>query len=300
MVTNERLLFNVSSEFKKYIHFYNIFLEMFYLLLTLILSFLALSYQQQLIKLKPIFVNEEETHHQILVQFNASSQFKRLQLMATTTNGNSNSTVNLFYINNTQLTLNLGGKLDREHLINEKQCETQDNLDCVFRIRIAAYDGSNSMVAIYIIPIMVLDSNDNKPQFRHTIYRLNISENLLQATQIPLDAPVDHDSAENGIRECQIENNTNLKQFEAFYNRETHRLHLLIKQSLDRENTSQYDLIVKCSDGLNFARTKLHIDVLDANDNVPYFKQNVTTVNIEENSASSFVHLQAEDKDDSR
>jgi hypothetical protein len=145
-----------------------------------------------------------------------------------------------------------------------------------------------------------LDFNDHSPQFRHTVYRVNISENLLSATQIPLDAPIDLDSYENGIRECQIEskdnNNNNITQFEAYYNRETHRLHLLVKQSLDRENISHYDLYLRCSDGLSFARAHLQIDVLDANDNIPYFKHNSNssfTFNIEENSSSVSLNLQA-------
>ena len=106
----------------------------------------------QLIKLKPIALTENGNIDEILVEFNSNLtnglEFKRLELMLPS---------NQFYINNTQLTLNLGRDLDRELLINNKQCSSDINLnaDCVIRLKVAAYDSSNSLVAIYVVPLIV-------------------------------------------------------------------------------------------------------------------------------------------------
>jgi hypothetical protein len=106
----------------------------------------------QLIKLKPIALTENGNIDEILVEFNSNLtnglEFKRLELMLPS---------NQFYINNTQLTLNLGRDLDRELLINNKQCSSDIDLnaDCVIRLKVAAYDSSNSLVAIYVVPLIV-------------------------------------------------------------------------------------------------------------------------------------------------
>jgi hypothetical protein len=106
----------------------------------------------QLIKLKPIALTENGNIDEILVEFNSNLtnglEFKRLELMLPS---------NQFYINNTQLTLNLGRDLDRELLINNKQCSSDIylNADCVIRLKVAAYDSSNSLVAIYVVPLIV-------------------------------------------------------------------------------------------------------------------------------------------------
>jgi len=276
--------------------------------LIITISFLTILTKGQsanIIKLKPVYLTENHQNisshlniSRILVAFQTlikTNSIKRLQLIFKQTNIIQQ---NLFYINNTDLTLNANltsHYLDREYLLAGQQCED----DCTIRLKVASYDSTNSIQSIYIVPIVIIDLNDHKPIFRHTLYRVNISENLISSTQIPLDAPTDLDSHENGIKQCSIESSTTKKStFEAYFNRETHRLYLVVNEPLDRENVSQYDLILICTDGIAFARTKLHIDVLDANDNVPYFKNNKTLFTINENSNDKF-DLQAFDKDDS-
>ena len=188
-----------------------------------------------IIKLKPVYLTENHQNtsshlniSRILVAFQTlikTNSIKRLQLIFKQTN---NIQQNLFYINNTDLTLNANltsHHLDREHLLGEHQCED----DCTIRLKVASYDSTNSIQSIYIVPIVIIDLNDHKPIFRHTLYRVNISENLISSTQIPLDAPTDLDSHENGIKQCSIESSTTKKStFEAYFNRETHRLYLVV------------------------------------------------------------------------
>ena len=108
-----------------------------------------------------------------------------------------------------------------------------------------------------------------------------MSENLSSNLRIPLEAcPYDLDaSPKNKVTSCYLEKNqsdeeTNL--FQVNYNSHENRLYLNVFKSLDREIIPEYDLILTCSDSLHLAQTHLIINVLDSNDNVPYFDMNST------------------------
>jgi len=192
----------------------------------------------------------------------------------------------MFYLNNTAFTLNTNRTFDREQLILNNQCDQTSQIgQCLLKLKIAAYDNSQTLVKIFIQPIQVNDINDYNPHFRQPFYEVNISENLVQT--IPIESPVDTDSPPNSIQACSVTEHTNL--FNAFYNRFTSRLFLKVITALDRESTPKYSLTLNCSDGREFATTKLNVNVLDANDNAPVFKQASYSADVDENFGENLI-----------
>lgn len=60
-------------------------------------------------------------------------------------------------------------------------------------------------------------------------------------------------------------------------------VHLVTKRPLDREQKPAYDLIVQAADGsgIDKAYTRVHVDVLDENDNSPVFVQAAYRINVD-------------------
>lgn len=222
----------------------------------------------QLISLKSLFNSFELTTIQAFQLISATKSL--------TTNDNITQ---MFFLNNSQFTLNTNVTFDREQLILNNQCDQTKEGKCLIKLRIAAYDNKQSLVKILIQPIEINDINDNEPHFRQVSYEVNISENLVQS--IPLESPIDADSPPNSIQACSVKEFTNL--FNAYYNRFTSRLFLKVIRPLDREQVKSYALTLNCTDGMKFTNTQLFVNVLDANDNVPVFKQSSYNTSVQEN-----------------
>lgn len=60
-------------------------------------------------------------------------------------------------------------------------------------------------------------------------------------------------------------------------------VHLVTKRPLDREQKPSYDLIVQAADGsgIDKAYTKIHVEVMDENDNSPVFVQDLYKINVD-------------------
>ena len=277
----------------------------------------------KIVKLNAINLTEElDSNNTKLFSFASliNTKTHRLQILAKdskldstlTPSPNSLNLINKFYIDPTELSLNTNSKFDREQLLNENNCdfidsdsdpsETSAKSDCLIKLKIAAYDQYNNLAKLFILPIYINDINDWAPKFKHEVYRVNISENLSARTVIPIEAPLDLDSARFGVQYCTIENDSSNGVFEAVYNINSKRLFLIVNSPLDREAQPQHSLVLMCSDNNTNSRTSLTVEVVDANDNVPKFKhaQKQLNVSIEENTNSeSLIQIEATDDDDS-
>ena len=156
------------------------------------------------------------------------------------------------------------------------------------------------------MPIEIADLNDNAPTFKHPVYYLNISENLVSNLSIPLEArPYDLDQNENENMSCFLNGSEYENIFEIKQNKL--QLYLHVMQSLDRERVSKYSLMLACADSASFsdtAQTNLIINVVDSNDNVPYFdaySMGLAAKNItfrENHHVSSIAQVKCLDQDD--
>ena len=211
-----------------------------------------------------------------------------------------------FYINQNEHTLCVNRTnlhIDREVICHEKQ-------HCEFELKIALYYFHNAnkrkLSNLFIVPIEIADLNDNAPTFKHPVYYLNISENLVSNLSIPLEArPYDLDQNENENMSCFLNGSEYENIFEIKQNKL--QLYLHVMQSLDRERVSKYSLMLACADSASFsdtAQTNLIINVVDSNDNVPYFdaySMGLAAKNItfrENHHVSSIAQVKCLDQDD--
>ena len=210
-----------------------------------------------------------------------------------------------FILNQSNLNLYVNGKLDREYLVINNECDetNNENNECLINLKLAYYDINNNLKNIFVLPIILSDINDNKPIFKNDTYHLNISENLLTRTIFPLESPIDLDSAKNGLKNCSLVDLSSSEKniFEVYYNTNNQKLFLALNSPLDRENKSIYILKLICTDGNNNSSARLIINVLDANDNIPIFKYENKQLNIsvyENELNDELTKIEAYDDDD--
>lgn len=244
------------------------------------IALISLVSNNRIIQLDQVAISEEtEYSDYLLYEFESSH---KLQLIPSSP---------YFQIKNSGLYVN--GRFDREKLIESSKCEP----NCVLSLKIANYDQQNNINQVFSLPVLVQDINDNEPKFKYSTYSLNISENLSSKTIVSLDSPIDPDSSEHSIQKCEIISQTDI--FSLNFNKENKNLFLVIETSLDRENVSKYYLNISCNDNQSSTQTQLVINVLDTNDNVPYFLKQFYNVTIEENVKNeSIVQIEAHDLDD--
>ncbi|RNA10194.1 protocadherin-1 isoform X2 [Brachionus plicatilis] len=251
-----------------------IFLSFVFITLTSCMS------ANRMIQLSQANITEETVYSNYLLYKFESSH--KLQLIPSSSH---------FEIRDSDLYVN--GRFDREALIQSSKCESH----CVLELKIASYDRQNNIAKIYNLPVLVQDINDNQPQFQQPSYLLNISENLSSKTIVSLEPPTDLDSPQHSIQKCEILAQTRL--FSLNFGKENTNLFLVIERSLDRENTSKHFLNISCTDNLTSTHTQLVINVLDTNDNVPFFLRQLYNVTIKENVKNeSIARVEADDLDD--
>ncbi|CAF1094449.1 unnamed protein product [Rotaria sp. Silwood1] len=107
---------------------------------------------------------------------------------------------NLFSINNENLfTIN---EIDREKLLGEKRCF--DRSYCLIELHILVNDGEQ----YWVIPIHIIDENDNKPEFKNSSIELKFHENIFGGYKILFEGAKDLDEGLNGkiryILDCSI------------------------------------------------------------------------------------------------
>ncbi|MFT7807568.1 protocadherin-23 isoform X1 [Arapaima gigas] len=143
----------------------------------------------------------------------------------------------------------------------------------------------------------VLDDNDHTPRFTRTSFQIDVPENMPPGV-IHVAQAEDLDAGVNGTIRYSIEGDVNGT---FVINTTTGVVRTL--RSLDREERSSYNIIVKASDGGVEPRTssvELQVAVLDENDNSPVFSQRSYRVSISEGApvGSKVVQLSATDTDE--
>ncbi|XP_038652250.1 protocadherin beta-16-like isoform X15 [Scyliorhinus canicula] len=186
---------------------------------------------------------------------------------------------------------------------NTGEIRLQGNLDyeesSAFEINIQAMDkGSDAMSGHCDVLVEIIDVNDNAPEVTLTSLSSRVSEDAPIGTVVALFSAADKDSGGNGHVQCQI-----LKEIPFKLDSSMKNYHqLLVQHPLDRENVSQYDVTLTCTDAGNpplTSRKTIRVQVSDINDNVPRFTQSLYTANVMENNVigASIFSLAAFDPD---
>lgn len=154
--------------------------------------------------------------------------------------------------------LRLIGYLDRERTTK-------------YELNITIYDLGKPQKSIsQILPVVILDVNDNAPKFEKNLVNIHVSENIANGTAIYKFNATDKDEGENAIVSYSIVYETC-----EFYINSTTGV-LSISEPLDREKQNFFELTIRASDGTNDL-SALHSDALiriivdDVNDNAPNF-----------------------------
>jgi hypothetical protein len=134
------------------------------------------------------------------------------------------------------------------------------------------------------VNVEVLDVNDNSPSFLGLPYRFSVSEGAASGLLLGTLSATDEDSSSNaniGGFDITEGNSDGLFSVDP----QSGILRLLTNDTLDRETTDRYDLVIVVSDSGSpplFSETNVTITILDVNDEVPMFRQLSYTADVRE------------------
>ncbi|XP_042547883.1 protocadherin gamma-A5 isoform X10 [Dipodomys spectabilis] len=151
-----------------------------------------------------------------------------------------------------------------------------------YLMEVVAQDGGALLASAKVL-VTVQDVNDNAPEVILTSLTSSVSEDCLPGTIIALFSVHDGDSGKNGEVSCSIPGNLPFKLEKSVDN----YYHLVTTRSLDREETSEYNITVTVIDGgAPPLSTENHISlkVADINDNPPAFSHDSYSISIPENN----------------
>ncbi|NWZ00430.1 PCDA8 protein, partial [Loxia curvirostra] len=149
------------------------------------------------------------------------------------------------------------------------------------------------------VVLEVLDVNDNAPEVWVTSLSVPVPEDASVGTVVALLSVSDRDSGENGRVRCWVWPASPFGLEATFAGSYS----LVLREALDRERVSEYEVEVRAEDGgapALRARRGLRVPVSDVNDNAPAFAQAVYTVLARENNAAGaeLARLWARDPDE--
>uniref|UniRef100_A0A4W6CE61 Cadherin 2, type 1, N-cadherin (neuronal) n=1 Tax=Lates calcarifer TaxID=8187 RepID=A0A4W6CE61_LATCA len=201
----------------------------------------------------------------------------------------------IFIINPISGQLSVTKPLDREHISN-------------FHLRAHAVDLNGNQVENPIdIVINVIDQNDNRPEFTHTIFNGSVPEGSKPGSFVMTVTAVDKDDPKtaNGMLRYKIlSQNPQSPSSNMFtINNKTGDI-ITVAAGLDREVFTQYTLIIQATDmegnptyGLSNTATTV-IRITDVNDNPPEFTTDTFFGEVHENRVNVIVaNLTVTDKD---
>ena len=183
-----------------------------------------------------------------------------------------------FYINSNTGEISTKAPLDREQRSS-------------YDITVTARDaGTPSLSSTATVKVIVTDLNDNKPRFSGD-YRTSLLENTAQGGDVLRVEARDPDSGDNAVIIYSITSGNDLGYFTLNKNTGT----ISIAKPPDREQYPSFTLSVNASNKPDFTpstptvKTECNvlITIQDANDNPPIITNNVTTVQVEENSPTN-------------
>uniref|UniRef100_A0A3Q3LCG0 Si:ch73-379j16.2 n=1 Tax=Mastacembelus armatus TaxID=205130 RepID=A0A3Q3LCG0_9TELE len=196
-----------------------------------------------------------------------------------------------FDVNQNNGALYVGRNIDREELC-------QGSGACLMELKILV----ENPLEMHYVTVEITDVNDHSPSFPEKDQRFEIAEHTLPGKRFQLHTARDPDAGINSIRTYTLTSNEyftlDIRQSD-----EEKIPFLVLKKSLDREQTSKHTLLVTAVDGGKPQRSgtlNVSIIVLDSNDNRPVFSQEIYQISIKENVpiGSSIFVMNATDPDE--
>nr|XP_033489289.1 protocadherin gamma-A5-like isoform X11 [Epinephelus lanceolatus] len=178
------------------------------------------------------------------------------------------------------LNQNKGHIVVNERIDREKLCAKKS--PCSFSLEIVLEDP----LELFSITIEIQDVNDHAPAFPKKEINLEISESTPTGTVFLLDSAADPDVGINSLQSYSLKENRHFVLKQHTRADGSKYAEMMLQSGLDRETQSEHALILTAVDGGEPQRSgtvKIHITVLDANDNAPVFTQSVYKASVLEN-----------------
>ncbi|XP_018375495.1 PREDICTED: cadherin-23 [Trachymyrmex cornetzi] len=147
------------------------------------------------------------------------------------------------------------------------------------------------------LSIIIEDENDNNPKFRRPFYRRSVTENSKNGVNIVNIVADDADKNRSITYSLQ-----GPREITDLVHLDHETGEMVVANKIDREMYSWLNLTVKATDSGIPPRSSLsevYVQVLDENDNNPYFVSNISNVTVTENSkiGTEIAVIQAADSD---
>ncbi|XP_032741306.1 protocadherin alpha-4 [Rattus rattus] len=186
----------------------------------------------------------------------------------------------------------VNSRIDREELCGR-------SAECSIHLEVIV----DRPLQVFHVEVEVRDINDNPPVFPGTQKNLFIAESRLIDTQLPLEGASDADVGTNALLTYRLSPNEYFLLEKPSNDERIKGLGLILRKSLDREETPEIFLVLTAIDGGKPELTgtvQLHITVLDANDNAPVFDRSLYTVKLPENvpNGTLVIKVNASDLDE--
>ncbi|XP_029505855.1 protocadherin gamma-A11-like [Oncorhynchus nerka] len=178
-------------------------------------------------------------------------------------------------------------RIDREGLCGKKA-------SCVLKQELVL----ENPLEVQHISLHVQDINDNSPQFKDEVIKIEMSESADKGARFLLDQAHDADLGQNAVQRYTLQKNDHF-----LLTVDSHTVELVLEKELDREQSNEIKVLLTAVDGGSPQRSGtvvIHVTVLDANDNAPVFSQAVYKASLPENSPldTVVVTVSATDADD--
>ncbi|XP_074408582.1 uncharacterized protein LOC102068481 [Zonotrichia albicollis] len=164
----------------------------------------------------------------------------------------------------------MGHLVTAERIDREQLCERVQQ--CVLRCELIV----EVEIKFYEIEVEITDINDNAPSFREPEIELRMSEVTAPGARFPLARAYDPDSGLNSLQSYELSGDEHFSLAVQAGPGGDQRPELVLAKALDREEAAFHELVLRAMDGGDPARTgtaRIHVTVLDANDNAPVFSQ---------------------------
>ncbi|XP_067160769.1 protocadherin beta-15-like isoform X2 [Apteryx mantelli] len=171
---------------------------------------------------------------------------------------------------NSHFSLDLGIGKDRgkyAELVLQRQLDREDQPE-VNLLLTATDGGSPPRSGTAQVRIVVLDANDNIPVFGREVYEVRLAENSPPEQLVVRVAAEDPDEGSNGkVRYAFTQTSERSRQL---FQLNAATGEIWISGNLDFEEAKSHEMVVRGTDGGGLsAHCKVHVEVLDVNDNVP-------------------------------
>ncbi|KAF6082377.1 hypothetical protein HJG60_014643 [Phyllostomus discolor] len=186
----------------------------------------------------------------------------------------------------------VNSRIDREELCGQ-------SAECSIHLEVVV----ERPLQVFHVEVEVKDINDNPPVFLVKEQKLFVSESRLPDSRFPLEGALDADIGANSVLTYKLSYSDYFMLEVNSKSEENKQVELILRKSLDREETPGHNLLLMATDGGKPELTgslQVLVTVLDVNDNAPSFQQSVYEARIFENSHNGTVviRLNASDPDE--